>query len=410
MNLGVATLVGLAVGIERQWSGHASEQFAGVRTFFVLGLLAGLAGWFLGTGSEAVGVILLAAGAGLTLAAYVLTARVGGEGIHGTTEAAGLLVLGLAAAAGLGYVKLAAGATALTVLVLHEKTRIHQLVERVGQREMLAAFQFAVLALVVLPLLPEGPYGPFGGVRPRGLWAVVLLFTAINFAGYLARRAVGDAAGYSLAGLLGGLVSSTAVSLTFSPRSRKEPDLARPLGVGVIAASTVLVPRLVVITLLLNVEVALRLVPYVAPMFLMGVALIARPVIRGLGQRARADLSSVRSPLRLWSAIKMTVAFAVVLMIVHEVERLFGSSGVLWSAAIVGLTDTDALTLAMARLGQRPDLLAVAAKAIAIGVLANTMFKLGVTMTLGTPAFRKVASLGLVLLALGAAGALVVGW
>jgi len=410
VNLGVATLVGLAVGIERQWSGHASEQFAGVRTFFVLGLLAGLAGWFLGTGSEAVGVILLAAGAGLTLAAYVLTARVGGEGIHGTTEAAGLLVLGLAAAAGLGYVKLAAGATALTVLVLHEKTRIHQLVERVGQREMLAAFQFAVLALVVLPLLPEGPYGPFGGVRPRGLWAVVLLFTAINFAGYLARRAVGDAAGYSLAGLLGGLVSSTAVSLTFSPRSRKEPDLARPLGVGVIAASTVLVPRLVVITLLLNVEVALRLVPYVAPMFLMGVALIARPVIRGLGQRARADLSSVRSPLRLWSAIKMTVAFAVVLMIVHEVERLFGSSGVLWSAAIVGLTDTDALTLAMARLGQRPDLLAVAAKAIAIGVLANTMFKLGVTMTLGTPAFRKVASLGLVLLALGAAGALVVGW
>ncbi len=410
MNIGVATLVGLAVGIERQWSGHATAQFAGVRTFFVFGLLAGLAGWFLGTGREAVGVILLAAGAGLTLAAYVLTARAGGEGIHGTTEAAGLLVLGLAAAAGMGYVRLAAGATALTVLVLHEKTRIHQLVERVGQREMLAAFQFAVLALVILPLLPEGPYGPFGGVRPRGLWAVVLLFTAINFAGYLARRAVGDAAGYSVAGLLGGLVSSTAVSLTFAPLSRREPDLARPLGVGVLAASTMLLPRLVVITLLLNADVALRLLPYVAPMFVVGVALTARPVIRGLSQRGPADLSSVRSPLRLWSAIKMTLAFAVVLMVVHEVERLFGSGGVLWSAAIVGLTDTDALTLAMARLGQRPDVLVVAAKAIAIGVLANTMFKLGVTVVLGTPAFRKVASLGLLVLAVAGAGALVVGW
>lgn len=411
MNIGVATLVGLAVGIERQWSGHATAQFAGVRTFFVFGLLAGLGGWFLTTGPAALGVILLAGGAGLTLAAYALTARAGGDGIHGTTEAAALLVLGLAAAAGMGYLRLAAGATAITVLVLHEKTRIHQLVERIGEREMLAAFQFAVLALVVLPLLPEGPYGPFGGVRPRALWAVVLLFTAINFAGYLARRMVGDAAGYSVAGLLGGLVSSTAVSLTFSPLSRREPELVRPLGVGVLAASTVLIPRLVGITLLLNPDVAVRLLPYVTPMFLVGIALIVRPVIRGLGRRDRADVSEVRSPLRLWSAIKMTIAFAVVLMIVHEVERQFGTSGVLWSAAIVGLTDTDALTLAMARLGaEQPTLLLVAAKAIAIGVVANTLFKLGVTVTLGTPAFRKVASLGLAVLALAGVGALALGW
>jgi uncharacterized membrane protein (DUF4010 family) len=413
INIAIGALVGLAVGIEREWSGHArgsDAQFAGVRTFFVLGLLAGVAGWFQATGRTAVAVLLLAAAAVLTLVGYVAAARAGGEGVHGTTEAAALLVLTLAAAAGMGHLQLAAGATAVTLLALYEKGRIHGFIQKIGQHEMLAALQFAVLALVILPLLPVGPYGPFGGIRPRTLWMVVLLFSGLNFAGYLARRAVGEAAGYGVTGLLGGLVSSTVVTLNLSPISRKEPELSRPLAVGVLAACTVLLPRVLLVAFLLNPEVGLALVRYLAPPFAVGAAMVALPFLRQVRQRQQGAAPEPKNPLGLGSALKMTLMFQLVLMAIHVVEQEFGARGVLGSAAIVGLTDLDALTLAMARLGQQQEMLVTAAKAIGIGVLSNTLFKLGVAAALGGAAFRKMVVAGLGLLALASAAALWAWW
>jgi uncharacterized membrane protein (DUF4010 family) len=414
IDIGVGALVGLAVGIEREWSGRArgaEAQFAGVRTFFVLGLLAGVAGWFYATGREAIGVALLAAAAVLTLMGYLVAARSGEEGVHGTTEAAALLVLALAAAAGMGHLRLAAGATAVALLALYEKGRIHRFVEKIGQHELLAALQFAVLALVILPLLPEGPYGPFGGIRPRALWIVVLLFSALNFAGYLARRAVGEAAGYGVTGLLGGLVSSTVVTLNLSPISKKEPELSRPLVIGVLAACTVLIPRVVLVAFLLNPAVGLELLRYVAPPFAVGVALVAVPFVREMKQRRTGGaVPEPRNPLGLGSAIRMTLVFQVVLMVVHVIREEFGVGGVLWSAGIVGLTDLDALTLAMARLGQQEGMLRTAAQAIAIGIFSNTLFKLGVALTLGGSKYRKLVAAGLGLVGLASVVALWMWW
>jgi uncharacterized membrane protein (DUF4010 family) len=413
-HLGVAVLAGLAVGIEREWSGHAAgptARFAGVRTFLLLGLLAGLAGWFQNMGSVVLAGVLIGGGAALTVAAYVVSARrQEGQDVDGTTEAAALAVLGLGTAAGMGHVTLAAGATAVAVLALREKTWIHEAVRRLGEAELRAGLQFAVLALVILPLLPVGPYGPFGGIRPRVLWAVVLLLSGISFAGYIARKAAGEAAGYGVTGLLGGLVSSTAVTLGFSQLSRREPQLGRPLGIGVLAACTTLLPRVWFITLVLNANVAARLTPFLVPPFLAGLALVAVPLWRPGVPRETTTASDARNPLRLVSAIRMALAFQLVLMVLHVVDRELGAQGVLWSSALVGLTEMDGLTLAMARLGQRPEMVMVAARAIAVGALANAVLKLGVSVTLGAPAFRRVASPGLGLLAAASGAALWAWW
>jgi len=415
IDLAVAALAGLAVGIEREWSGHASgahARFAGVRTFLVLGLLAGVAGWLHETGRVAVAFVLLGGGVALTVAAYVIAAWRDAEGIEGTTEAAALAVLALGAAAGMGYVTLAAGATAVIVLALQEKTRIHGAIRSIGEQELRAGLQFAVLALVILPLLPEGPYGPLGGIRPRALWIVVLLFSGMDFVGYIARRAVGDEMGYGVTGLLGGMVSSTVVSLRYSQLSRKEPNVARPLGIGVLGACTMLFPRVLLVSLVLSPPMALRLLPYLLPPLLAGAALVLVPLLRSRakgGAHKTSPITGQRSPLRLASAIKMTLAFQVVLMVVYLVQQQFGTGGVLWSAAFVGLSDLDALTLAMARLAG-PDLVVIAAKAVAIGTIANGVLKLGLTVTLGTAAFRRVASWGVAVILLVGAVALWAGW
>src|SRR5262245_6170318 len=273
VNLVVAALIGLAVGIEREWSGHASgphARFAGVRTFFLLGIISGTAGLLIHGRVQLTGAILLAAGAALSIAAYVMTARRDAASIEATTETAAIAVLAIGALAGTGALKLAAGVGAVIVFALREKTALHRLVDRIDEVELRAAFQFAILALVILPLLPTGPYGPLGGVEPRKLWLVVLILSGLSFMGYVARRLIGTSHGYTVTGLLGGVISSTATTLTFSRRSRDHQALGIPLAIGVIGACTVLLVRVLVVTLALNRSLALPLIPFLAPPFVVG--------------------------------------------------------------------------------------------------------------------------------------------
>jgi len=416
--LAVAGLAGLGVGIERQWSGHAvgpHARFAGVRTFLLFGLLGGVAGLLLSLGSAGVALVLLAGAAALAVAAYVETTRLQGtrgdeEATDGTTEAAALVVLGIGVLAGLDYLKLASGLAALVVFALVEKSRIHAVVERIDAREMHAALQFAVLALVVLPLLPVGPFGPFDAIRPRELWAAVLVFSGINFAGHLARRAVGERQGYGIAGLLGGIVSSTAVTLTFSRLSRDVPALGRALALGILGACTLLYARVAIVSTVLNAPVGLALLPRVLPPLLLGA------VSFGLGLRAaRAEpavggpSSGGENPLRLGSAIRMAVAFQLMLLAMGALRERASDAGVVASAVVLGLADMDALTFAFARPGSGPADPDVAATGIAVGILSNTCFKLGALLLLADPATRRRGGLALGLLALGSLAGLALG-
>ncbi len=400
--LGTAVIAGLAVGIERQWSGHASgpnARFAGARTFLLLGLLGGLSGWLFRGGQTAPGIVLLAAGAALTVATYVMAQRREGADPDGTTEVAALVVLGLSTAAGLGFPLLTSAATAVTVLVLVEKGLIHDLIGRIGQRELTAALVFAVLALVILPLLPAGPYGPFDSIRPRALWTVVLLFSALNFVGYAARRAVGGRRGYGITGLLGGLLSSTAVTLSFSRLSRDREGLGPALASGVLGACTVLLPRVLLISAIIQPAVALALLPYLAPPIIVGVGFVLFVLLRAPEVNEAATVHEEPSPLGLWSAIKMAIGFQAVLLAIPLVSEIWSAPGVLASSVLLGLTDVDALTYSMTRLADTPDAVALGAEAIAIGILSNTFLKLAVVLVLGARGFRRPTAIGLIALA-----------
>ncbi|HMA40802.1 MAG TPA: MgtC/SapB family protein [Gemmatimonadales bacterium] len=400
--LGVAALAGLAVGIEREWSGHASgpeARFAGARTFLLLGTLGGIAGWLV-TGDLLVLAALILGGAmALTVAAYVAAARPGGPAVDGTTEVAALTVLALGTISGLGFPLVTSASVAIMVLALVEKTRIQELIGRIGQREISAALQFAVLALVILPLLPAGPYGPFDSIRPRALWMVVLLFSGLNFLGYLARRAVGETRGLGLTGLLGGLVSSTAVTWSFARQSRREPALSRALAQGVLAACTVLLLRVPILTTILNPPVTWALWRYLLPPLLVGAALVILALRHSSPDAEHTQAQ--QSPLGLWSALKMAAAFQVVLTAIPFVRELWGTPGVLASAALVGLTDTDAITLSMCRMaGPDGAGAALAAEAVTVAMLSNTVLKLCVATALGSTPFRSRVVPGLAGLAL----------
>ena len=400
----IAALGGAAVGLERQWSGHAAgpeARFAGIRTFTMLGAIGGLSGWLWTAGATAPAAILLTGAVTIVAAAYVAGSR---RDIDGTTEVAALVVLATGLLAGLGSVRLASGIIALLTVLLVEKSRLHALVQRIDDVGLRSGVRFAVMAFVVLPLLPEGPYGPFGGVRPREIWWLVLFFSGLSFAGYVARRVVGPGHGYLVTGLLGGLVSSTHVTFTFARKSRTDVAADRALAFGAVAANAMLFPRVLVATAILNAAVVRPLVPYLVAPALVAALLAIVGVCRS--PAAGAPDVPVRNPLQLGAALQMAVLFQAVLMAVHLVSNVWGQSGVLTSAAVLGLTDVDALTVSMARGVAATGSPAIAATAIAVGVLANTGMKLGLAVFFGAPRFRAIAGGSLALMLVVTGGAL----
>jgi uncharacterized membrane protein (DUF4010 family) len=399
--LAVATLAGLAVGIERQWSGHASgdnARFGGLRTFTMIGLASGIAGWWMSTGLTGPAVVILAGLVAVIVIAYFAAAR---HDVDATTEVAGLVVVVAGVLAGMGQATLASAVTAITVLLLVEKSRLHGLVERLGEVELLAAARFAVMAAVILPLLPAeplGPFGPLGEIRIRQLWALVLFFSGLSFAGYLARRVFGANRGYAVAGALGGLVSSTSVTLTFSRLSREHPESGRMLAAGVMGANVMLFPRVLLATAVLAPSMASALWPaFLAPVAI-GLLLLARGVSQHPESTSAAE--GPQNPLQIGAALQMAVLFQVVLFLVSMAESWFGSAGLYASAAVLGLTDVDALTVSMSQRATTGTAVDIVAPALALGILSNTLVKTAIAFVVGRGVFRRLAAAGLFVMAL----------
>jgi uncharacterized membrane protein (DUF4010 family) len=400
LGLLIGALGGTAVGMERQWSGHAEgpeARFGGIRTFTLIGGLGGSSGVLWAAGLEAVAVVVLSAGAAFIVAAYVASSR---RDVDGTTEAAALVVLTAGLFAGLGLYRLASGIVAVTCLLLVEKSRLHSLVARVDDVALRAGVRFGVMALVVLPLLPVGPFGPLGGIRPRELWALVLFFSALSFLGFIARRLLGPSHGYLVAGLLGGLVSSTNVTFTFARTSRAEPSLDRALAFGAIGANAMLYPRVLLAVGVLNLPLLSPVAKFLVLPGLVALIAIAAGMRRSPGDEA--PVSAMTNPLQLTAALQMAVLFQIMLMVVHVAGRTWGPAGVYGSAAVLGLTDVDALTVSMARGVAYAASLDTAAVAIAIGILSNTIMKLALALLFGSPRFQRVAGVTLALMSLGA--------
>lgn len=404
LGLAVAALGGLAVGIEREWTARVDKRgprFAGIRTFLLLGLLGGLGAVLAREGHAALAAVLPGAGALLAISAYVVRARAGD--VDGTTEVAAVVVIATGLLAGSGRLVLASGLFAAVAFVLAERGQLHALVLRIKSEELQAGARFAVLALVVLPLVPAGPFGPAPGIRPRELWALVLVFAGVSFVGVVAVRAAGPGRGYGIAGLLGGVVSSTATTLQLARESRSREGAGAALGLGVLAACAILPLRVLALCAFLNASLARASVKVLAiPIAVAaGVTVIAYLRTRD----GEGEVEEPRNPLRLGSAVAMALGLQAGLYALSFARAEFGSAGLLWSGAVLGLTDMDALTYSMGTVADSEQVLPTAARALALGIASNTLLKGGLVVVVGRGVFRRVAGLGL----LGYAAASVLG-
>jgi uncharacterized membrane protein (DUF4010 family) len=382
-----ATLIGAAIGLERQWSGHATgphARFGGIRTLSLLGAVAGVAGSLAGGPLWPFAVAILSAAALVVVAGYVAASRVD---VDATTEVAALMVLASGLIAGMGRLALASALAAGTVLLLLEKTRLHALVAQIDDASLRASARFAAMACIILPLLPAGPYGPFEAIRPRELWAVVLFLSGLSFLGWIARRLTGPQRGPVIAGLLGGIISSTSVTLQFA-RSSREPGAQQvALAAGAIGACTVMLARVTLVSAVLNPALAVPVLRHTVLPFLLGAAVLF--AVWRMDEQNTAAEPSKDSPLQLRAALQMTAIFQVVLLAIAAVRAYAGSGALVATSVFVGMTDLDALTISLARDSAResgaPDAVVVA---LVAGIISNTVVKLGIALVVGQARFR----------------------
>ena len=405
LSVGAALAAGLLIGIERGWKQRGEKpgsRIAGVRTFTLLGLVAGIAGLI---GARGYG---LAGGAVVTGGVALMTYAFGRElksQRDATTGVAALLTLAIGFLAGSGSAGLAIAAAAITISVLALRQEIHGFVEKLAADDVKALARFAVIALAVLPFLPDRPFGPYGAWNAANLWWVVILVTGFSFAGYVANRIFGERHGTIATALIGGAYSSTAVTQSLAQRlgSKAAPG-AEPAGIAL--ATAVMYLRVLVLIAALATRLIVPFAIVVAPPLI--VAWIAGWWLYRQAPKSDAP-TRPGNPIALLPALTFLVFLAIAAVAARWAESRFGEQGIAWLLLFMGSFDVDAAIVTAGNLP--PDAIGAQLAALALGgtILANMVVKLGITVAY---ARGRSTSAALALLASMAAlaASLVVGW
>jgi len=408
LRFAVAIGLGILLGLERERT-KGGDGGAGVRTFALIALSGAIAG-FLGEhlGLHWLAVALFVAVAALVACMYVVTALRGDTGI--TTEVSALLAFVLGLLCAYGQLQLASWAAVAMALLLALKDWLHQLASRINSTDVEATLKFSIVTLIVLPLVPDINYGPppLDVVNPYKIWLMVVLISALNFSSYLLIKVVGNEHGVGIAGLLGGLASSTAVTLGFSQRSRQPGEDASALALGIVLAWTVMFFRVAIMTTLISWELG-RQIAWAIGLLCVASLGACYWLWQRNRRRERGEVKPGSNPFELDAAIQFGLLFGVIVLVSKAAQVYLGDAGLYLAAAIAGLTDVDAITLAMANLAHSDaSNLQVAARAIVIAVMANTLTKSGMAIGLGSAELRRITlPIAALLMVTGVVGAVV---
>jgi uncharacterized membrane protein (DUF4010 family) len=390
LHFAVALGLGLFLGLERERDKPEQLRFAGVRTFGLIALCGALSGYVeLALGLPWLSLAIFAAVAALVVVSYAMTTR--GGNVGATTEFAALVTFLLGVLCLHDQLLLAGALGVATGAVLSLRDRLHALAKRISTEDVEATVKFTVLALIVLPLVPNRTFGPppLDALNPFKICLMIVLISAVDFASYVLVKVLGAEHGIGVSGLLGGLVSSTALTLSLARRSRNEQAASSALALGILLAWTVMFVRVIVLSIALAPALASRMLVGEGVPTLAALAL-ALWMWRKHHKDKTGTVEAGSNPFELTQAIKFGLLFALVTLASKAAQHALGTSGLYATGALAGSVDVDAITISMTGIAQSGSTqLDVAAHTIQIAALSNTLVKGGFAFALGSPQFRR---------------------
>ena len=397
LRLGVALAAGLLIGLERGRYERTeppgiSRRITGMRTFGLIGLFGAISAML----AEEVHLLFLGFGF-LGFAALMTTFHVvAAEKDHDygiTTIIASFITFILGAIAMTGSIKVTAAVAVVMTIILGMKPILHKVEETLQRVELEATLKLLLISVVVLPVLPDKGYGPWEALNPYTIWWMVVLIAGISYVGYFGIKIAGPKRGLLATGFLGGLASSTAVTLNFSRLGRKNEQLAPLVSASILIAAGIMYPRVLLVSSIISHEVASRMV---TPLLIMTtVCFVAADLLsRYKVSKIQETEQPLRNPFELKVALQLAALLAVVMFLARGFQAWFGEAGIFMLAALSGISDVDAINLALSGMAADEEImLDVAANAIVLATLVNTLTK-GVLATVlgGKKLFLYVGS------------------
>lgn len=396
-----AILIGALIGTERQrrLAEDKVRGVAGLRTFTLIALLGALSA-----------TLADYYGPTFALAAFASFTILVGIGYASSVSTLGRIDFTAAVAAVVTFtlgmltrfeesMLLAVSLAILTTWILATRRISHHYVEALSDTDLLDTLKMGIIALVIYPLLPDTPLDPWGVLNPREIWLMVVLVSLIGYVGYVLIRILGAERGLTLTGVLGGLVSSTAVTTAMATEVKVNREIISSAVFATAIASCTMFPRVLFVILVVNRDLLLLLLPKLLSMAIVGIALAY------LLMRKSAPLGkevAVKDPFRIVPALKFGAFFAFVLLTSKLASTYFGDAGAYAAAIISGLADVDAISLSMATLAKSTLDPAIAATAITLATITNTLVKISIAYILGNREFgNRIATIFVPMIVIG---------
>lgn len=390
----VAIGIGCLIGLEREHNAlkEKVQSVAGMRTFVFVVLLGFMGGMtsFLFSPWIYFGVLLaIIVIVGIS---YWITASLGDIGA--TTESSVLIAFLLGSLTFLGFIEISLMITVVVVLLLSAKIRLKTVIGKITGEELYDFIRFTVIVLLVFPFLPNATYGPYNVINPHEIGLVIILTSGLGFFGYVLMKFFGTERGILLSGFIGGLVSSTATTWIFAKKSKENESLSLHCATAIFSASAMMIVRVFVWTFVFNRLLFSEL--YLAMLIVLGSAVLCVLYFYFKQRNVKAMEEVVRKdkPLDLPGAVVFGLLYTIILLIVSYANANLGAEGMLFSSAIAGFSDIDAITISLSKLTGISLDVTLASKAVLVAALSNTLVKMGIGIWAGGRHLQRYLYLG----------------
>ncbi len=388
ITLGISFGLGLLVGLQREKSNH---ETAGVRTFTLIAILGTMAGFLTREfDNPYIFPVFGIAITGLMITANLIIANRDPSPTAGqTTEVAVLLMFAIGAYLVLGHQVIGVIVGGTLAILLYIKESLHGFIDQLKEKDLAAIMTFVGVSLVILPILPDETYGPLNVLNPRDIWMMVTLIVGISVVGYFVYKWVGKKAGMISNGILGGIISSTATTVSYARNAAANKGVSKTAAFVILASVTISIIRVIIeIGFVVPEKFGQLILPFVLLFLIMTVLtlllyyLIAR-------DNSHEDMPEPKNPAQFKSAVIFGVLYGAILLAVAFAEEKFGQEGLYIVSIIGGLAKKDAITLSLASAVKGGMETALGWRLIMAGVLSNFGFKVILVAVLGNRKLTK---------------------
>ena len=421
----LSTLLGALIGVQREMKLQKEHymDFAGFRTFTFISILGFLIGYLSFNIINNYYLIILSIFGFfiLMIFSYIILSKKYKNYVSETSQIVAMIVfiIGILVSLKMYYVSIFLTVLIMALLVLGNS--LHSFARKVSRGEILATVNFLLISFIILPILPNENFGflnvallsdfllnyfsyetllEFQIFNLYEIWLLVVFISSITYFGYIFMKTLGSKRGTILTGILGGFMSSTALTLSFSEESRKYKLLNNTLACSIILASSIMFFRIVLEVGVVNPSLLFSV------LFLLIIGSIGISLgLLYLRNKNHVINSNIKysSPFSIGPALKFGIFFVLIIFLSKLFSIYFGSSGIYIIAFFSGLTDVDAITLSLSRLALEGSISNINATiGIFIAAISNTLVKLGIVYFIGNnDLFKKVGIVFSVMILIG---------